>query len=193
MKLIFGLGNPGSRYEASRHNVGFRVLEILRKRLGSGAWKKRTDAWLSQGDSFLLIKPTSFMNVSGKVVARWVSESGVGARNILVVLDDCALPLGRLRFRLSGTHGGHRGLASVLEALGTNAVARLRVGVGWPGNPSEPLEEYVLSPFTKEEESLLRGALQTVVSGCEMWLEGRSGAHIMTLLNAPQGPARRPS
>ncbi len=193
MKLIFGLGNPGSRYETSRHNVGFRVLDALRKRLGLEAWRKRADAWVSPGDSLLLVKPASYMNASGKAVQRWVSENGVSLRNVLIVLDDCALALGRLRLRLSGSDGGHKGLASILEVLRTPAVARLRVGVGRPANPAEPLEDYVLAPFAKEEESLLAGTLQSALQGCEMWLAGKSAAQIMNLLNAPRDASRRRS
>lgn len=135
--MVVGLGNPGKGYEATRHNVGYRVLDALKKNPPAGVH---------------LFKPTGFMNTSGVSVAEKMRHMGCLPQDLMVVCDDFALPLGALRLRLKGSSGGHNGLDSILEILGTLDVPRLRVGIG-PVPPGDDPAEFVLAPFPKKENS----------------------------------------
>jgi len=153
LRLVVGLGNPGAEYESTRHNVGFMVLERLA--LGMGEWK-REKAWLAEiarFDGVVLCKPQTFMNLSGKSVAAVARFYQIPADSILVVLDEMALPLGRLRLRVRGSAAGHNGMKSIMESLGTQEVARLRLGIGG-SNPGEAVA-HVLGKFRKEERLAL--------------------------------------
>jgi peptidyl-tRNA hydrolase, PTH1 family len=151
IRAIVGLGNPGPQYERTRHNAGFLVLERLLRDAG-GAWilqgnGSRADAWLGRGpERLLLSRPLTFMNRSGAAVLDLLSEHAWTPQELLVVLDDAALPEGRLRLRPRGGAGGHRGLESILEHLGTEEVPRLRFGVGLPPDGGD-LAEFVLAPL----------------------------------------------
>jgi len=158
VKLVVGLGNPGPEYADTRHNVGFRVVERVAEELGL-AFEPRSDARIARGHladgeagagevAFALLEPTSFMNRSGGPVASALAELGIAdpACDLLVVYDDLDLPLAQLRVRKQGGHGGHNGLGSVLAALGTAGVPRLRFGIGRPAAGGDPIE-YVLAPF----------------------------------------------
>jgi PTH1 family peptidyl-tRNA hydrolase len=153
IRLIAGLGNPGREYQRTRHNVGFMVLD----RLAADAqlpWdysEKWSAAWAKT--NVILIKPATFMNRSGQPLSAVANFYKIAAAEILVVLDDLALPLGRLRLRAQGTSGGHNGLESIFEHLGTEAVPRLRVGIG--AAPSHGAVDYVLSRFFDEEKPVL--------------------------------------
>ena len=176
MKLIVGLNNPGSRYAKTRHNIGGRVIEVLARK-SKAHWKSSQSLkshWTEveeSGISFVLALPDLFMNESGKAVRALVNHFGIDFKSdLLVVMDDAALPLGKLRLRASGTDGGHRGLRSIEEALGSRDYTRLRVGIA-PSRPTEkPLEEYVLSPFEKEEEAKLKEILERAAAACHSWL-----------------------
>jgi len=152
-KLIVGLGNPGPQYLLTRHNIGFLVLD---------AWADEDDfrfaddrARFSQAvqepDGTRLVKPTTYMNESGKAVAAWLDWLKLTPADLLVIVDDVALPLGQIRVRPSGSPGGHNGLKSIESAIGTNAYARVRCGVG-AVPPGWALEKWVLSRFRSEEE-----------------------------------------
>lgn len=176
MKLIVGLGNPGSRYAKTRHNIGRRVVEALAREF-KAEWKenkglKSRRAKVKPNEiSFALAVPSLFMNESGSAVRLLVDHLGINFKSdLLVVTDDAALPLGRLRLRASGTDGGHRGLRSIEETLGTQSYARLRIGIGPTSSTEQPLEEYVLSPFQKEEEEKLKELLERGVESCKLWL-----------------------
>jgi len=177
-KLIVGLGNPGSRYLATRHNIGRRVLEALRKDCGA-AWKKNKTlraqwAQIEREKSLLtLALPDGYMNESGGPVAALVSHFQVNSKtDLLIVADDIVLPLGTLRLRAKGSDGGHRGLRSVEQALGSQNYARLRIGVGSSQMPLEPLEEYVLDPFASQEEARLPAILKQALQAYYLWAEG---------------------
>ena len=137
MRLIVGLGNPGERYRRTRHNVGFMVLDCLAARAGVRRGREEAEAWISEadvaGERVVLAKPLTFMNRSGVAVDRLLSLKGAGPGDLLVVPDDADLELGVLRIRERGSHGGHNGLRSIIEVLGTDEFARLRVGVGRDG------------------------------------------------------------
>lgn len=176
MKLIVGLGNPGSRYAPTRHNVGRRVVETA-ARLSQASWKRSSALqaqWAEAAEdevSFVLALVNSFMNESGGTVRRLAEHFNLDFKtDLLVVVDDAALPFGRLRLRASGQDGGHRGLRSIETALGSRAYARLRIGIG-PERPVEqPLEDYVLEPFSREEEKELKEILSRAAESCRLWV-----------------------
>ena len=147
--LVAGLGNPGSRYARTRHNIGWLVLDAL----ATEAFReeKRFEGEVSRIDGAWLIKPTTFMNLSGVAVRALADFYKIPHERVLVVLDDAALAFGRLRIRASGSAGSHNGLESVLTHFGTEKVPRLRVGIGTPVPPAT-LHDYVLAPFTASEE-----------------------------------------
>lgn len=161
MKLIVGLGNPGKNYELTRHNTGFRAVDIL---AGPNEWKtaKRfksliLDAAL-EGVKVLLAKPQTFMNRSGEAVRRLRDFYKIANEDILLVYDDLDLLLGETRLRAGGSDGGHNGLASALAALGTDQIARLKIGIAEnkAGKQDIPAEDYVLEPFTAAGEAKLK-------------------------------------
>src|SRR6202051_1145261 len=167
MKLGVGLGNPGKRSEGTRHNVGFVVVDALAKGSGVGSFQDRFDAdlaeWHEAGEKILLMKPQTFMNLSGRSVRQAVDFYQIDLADVLVVCDDMSLPLGKLRFRARGTHGGHNGLRDIQNHLGTTAYGRLRIGVGAP--PEDEAVDYVLGRFRASEKPLIADAVQAAVQG----------------------------
>ena len=174
-RLIVGLGNPGSKYQATRHNVGFRIVEMLADR-HQGEWHhdRSLDAKISlveiAGEVCLLVEPQTFMNRSGAsllaVLERWPGLQP--ETDLLIVYDDLDLPTGRIRLRPNGGGGGHRGIGDILDQLDTREIPRLRFGVGHPGSAREVID-WVLEPFATEEESaVLPAALARAVEAIEM-------------------------
>jgi len=166
--IVIGLGNPGTEYERTRHNAGFLVLEAARRRWRGSAWRARPPLEESElqlgGRTHVLVRPLTFMNRSGDAVERLL-RGGAGPDDLLVVLDDIDLPLGRVRIRPGGGAGGHNGLESVLGALYPASVARMRIGVGRPPG-AEGAVEHVLGEFADEEwgrfEEVLARALEAL-------------------------------
>ncbi len=158
VRLIAGLGNPGLEYEHTRHNIGFLVVDRLAAHFES-TWKQSTkqDALLAKSGELILVKPMTYMNRSGEPLAELAQFFKIEAREILVVLDDLALPLGRLRLRACGGPGGHNGLESIIMRFGTEDIPRLRIGIG--AAPPEGSVEYVLSRFFEEEKPLVRSII----------------------------------
>ena len=150
IRLVVGLGNPGSEYNRTRHNVGFNVVDLLAAE-GGLTWQhsKTWHALWAKGDKAILVKPTSYMNRSGEPLSAIANFYKIAPAEILVVLDDLALELGRLRLRTEGGAGGHNGLESIIMHLGTEAFPRLRIGIG--AAPSEGAVDYVLGRFFEEE------------------------------------------
>lgn len=179
--LIVGLGNPGEEYAAHRHNVGFRVVDALARAHGLRFLRhKVARARLARGQiggrAVILAKPQTFMNLSGQAVGRLSRTYNVPPERILVVYDDLDLPPGRLRLRPAGSSGGHKGVQSIIEALGTPAFPRLRVGIDRPPAGMDPVE-YVLQPFDKEQGPILAEAVELAVAAIECWLaEGITAA-----------------
>jgi PTH1 family peptidyl-tRNA hydrolase len=173
--VVVGLGNPGPEYRATRHNVGHRVLDLLAEQLRR-AWRQEGRTLIARGqwrgDPVTLIKPQEFMNVSGPVVAAALRRHGFDARDLILVYDDIDLPLGTVRVRLKGRHGGHNGVRSVLEALGTDAVRRVKVGVGRPDRKGD-IPDHVLAPFEADELPAVAEAVDTAVQ------------RVLTLIQAP--------
>jgi PTH1 family peptidyl-tRNA hydrolase len=162
IRLVAGLGNPGSEYAATRHNIGFMVLDQLAAQFGS-TWEKSSkwDALSAKCGAVLLIKPLSFMNRSGYPLFAVAQFYKIEPQQILIVLDDLALPLGRLRLRARGGSGGHNGLESIIVQFGTEEIPRLRVGIGQASR--EGYVDYVLSRFFDEEKPLVRSTIGRAV------------------------------
>lgn len=195
MKLIVGLGNPGPLYAKTRHNIGRRLVEMLAEN-SKAQWKRAStlrSQWAEVHQdkiSFLVAFPELFMNESGEAVRRLTAHFKIDFKSdLLVIVDDAALPLGRLRLRARGSDGGHRGLRSIESALGTQSYARLRVGIA-PAQPvEEPLEKYVLRPFRVEEERKLKEILRQGIESCRLWLVGPL-ERAMDQTNHPSRPVR---
>jgi peptidyl-tRNA hydrolase, PTH1 family len=165
IRLIAGLGNPGSEYAATRHNIGFMVVDQLAAQFGS-AWEKsvpqaREDALSAKCGAVLLVKPLNFMNRSGHPLFGVAHFYKIEPQEILVVLDDFSLPLGRLRLRARGGPGGHNGLESVIAQFGTEEIPRLRIGIG--AAPREGSADHVLSRFFDEEKPIVRSTIDRAV------------------------------
>ena len=163
--LIVGLGNPGSEYKNTRHNIGFKVLDTLAE-LFNASFKDERLAKVAvvkyMGRSFHLVKPTTFMNLSGKAVNYWLQQYKIDHKNLLVITDDIALPFGALRLRGKGSDGGHNGLKDIQGVLGRSDYARLKFGVG-NDFPRGRQADYVLSEWSSEEEETLKPRMEQAV------------------------------
>jgi peptidyl-tRNA hydrolase, PTH1 family len=178
LKIVVGLGNPGRQYESTRHNVGWMVLDRLAERAGlTGRVKARDAAAIVRGRyeglDLVLAKPTTYMNLSGVAVRKILSRERAPLSDMLVVVDDFALPLGRIRLRERGSAGSHNGLRSIIGELGNQNFARLRVGIGEPGRNAR---DHVLSRFRSDEQALVERVLDAAADAVEDW--------------AREGPAR---
>jgi peptidyl-tRNA hydrolase, PTH1 family len=162
IRLVAGLGNPGPEYAATRHNIGFMVADQLVAQFGS-TWEKSTkwDALLARRGNVFVAKPTSYMNRSGYPLAAIAHFYKIEPPEILVILDDMALPLGRLRLRSGGGPGGHNGLESVIVQFGTEEIPRLRIGIG--AAPTAGSVDYVLGRFFEEEKATVRSTIDRAV------------------------------
>ncbi|MAF42086.1 MAG: aminoacyl-tRNA hydrolase [Cyanobium sp. ARS6] len=176
LRLVVGLGNPGEKYASTRHNVGFMALELLTTREG-GRFKpmSKLQGDLADvgfgGDRLRLLMPQTYMNDSGRSIRAALDWFDLEIDQLIVLVDDMDLPLGRLRLRASGGAGGHNGLKSTIQHLGTQDFARLRIGIGAPGrNPEERRARtvsHVLGQFNRSEEPLLQNVLREVLSGLD--------------------------
>lgn len=170
MKLVAGLGNPGRKYEQTRHNLGFRVVDHIAKQNDVTIKKKSGDSlvggWTLDGEKILLVKPQTYMNRSGEAIRGLLKESRISAQDLVVVYDELDLPFGRIRIRPGGSAGGHRGALSILESLAGAAFFRVRVGIGRPPDGVDPTH-FVLDVFTADEakhlETLVDRAAQAVI------------------------------
>ena len=203
MKIIVGLGNPGREYVGTRHNIGFEVIDALAAKLG---WIGKADEFdrvartnfdgltldgqvsrpsSSELEKVLLLKPLTYMNLSGKSVQAAMAFYQVPPKDIVVVLDDLALPAGKLRIRSSGSNGGHNGLRDIERALGTIQYPRLRIGIDAPP-PFVPGKDYVLGRFTGEQRKAIEPAIVRATGALLMWIDqGISPA--MNQFNAEAG------
>lgn len=178
--LIAGLGNPGKAYEKTRHNIGFRAVEAIAKKNAIDFRRKlflkgRVAHGVVGDKQLYLLEPETYMNLSGLLVAKMMKRHSIALERLLVIVDDVALPFGQIRLRSSSGSGGHNGLKSVEESLGTNAYARLRIGVG--DRTEGDLASYVLARFTPSEEKLIPEVLERVAEVADVWLtEGLTSA-----------------
>ena len=168
-QAVVGLGNPGPEYRNTRHNVGQRVVDALARRIHArferdGPHAIARGRW--HGETLLLIKPGSFMNVTGPPVLRLTRKLHLGPADLVVIFDDIDLPLGKVRVRLKGSAGGHNGVRSLIAAFGTDELRRVKIGIGRPGRPGEDradVPDHVLSPFYPEEQDAIAAACEEAV------------------------------
>jgi peptidyl-tRNA hydrolase, PTH1 family len=164
-RVVVGLGNPGPEYRDTRHNVGQRVLDVLAKTV-RGSWRRDGATIVARGrwrgEEVRLIKPLSFMNESGPVVAKALRRAEAGPADMILVYDDIDLPLGTVRVRMKGSHGGHNGVRSVIDALGTQDIKRVKVGVGRPDHKGD-VPDHVLTSFEHDELPVVDAAVAEAV------------------------------
>ncbi len=185
--LIVGLGNPGREYANTRHNIGFRCVNALARTYGLDFDKKQAKARLAsgtiEGRAVLLARPQTYMNLSGDAVSALASFYKIPPEHVLVIYDDLDLPLGTLRLRKSGGSGGHKGIQSIIQRLGTQDFPRLRFGINRPPDRMDPAA-YVLRPFAEHESALVARTIDRAVQAVATWLrEGIESA--MTRYNGP--------
>lgn len=173
MKCIIGLGNPGRKYKNTRHNIGFNVIEELLSRhnwkLNKSKFKGQYTIEQYRGEKALLLQPQTFMNLSGEAIKPLIDYYQIEIDNILVVYDDLDLPIGKIRLRKKGGHGGHNGIRSTIDHLGTKDFKRLRIGVGRPNKPI-PVVDYVLGSFSRDQQEDAKLGIQLAADACEVWL-----------------------
>ncbi len=171
LKVIVGLGNPGRQYHGTRHNVGYAVVDLLAESPNASRFQSRFQAQVAElveeGLKLLLVKPETYMNLSGRSVRQLLDFYQLPVEDLLVVCDDINLPLGKLRARARGTHGGHNGLRDIQNHLGTTEYARLRLGVGAP--PEEGAVDYVLGRFRSSERDVIDEAIRTAAQAVIVW------------------------
>lgn len=172
--LIVGLGNPGPNYAFTRHNIGFLALDILARSYGAGDWGTEHKAWVlkfkTDHGSVILAKPQTFMNRSGESVQPLLAYYKIPIENMLVLHDELDIGFGQLRFHKNRGAGGHNGIKSITEQLGTMDYARLKLGIGRPPKPGPDVADWVLSKFPKEDESALSDFLNKAGDAVESWM-----------------------
>jgi PTH1 family peptidyl-tRNA hydrolase len=178
MKVIVGLGNPGAKYAGTRHNVGFEVVDYLAAAPACTPFREKFEAFvaeLKEGDeTILLVKPLTFMNLSGRAVRAVLDFFKLPLDQVLVICDDFNLPLGKLRIRAKGSHGGQNGLRNIQEQLGTDEYTRLRIGVGEPG-PGDAVD-HVLSKFKPGERKAVEEAIAVAAQAALTWIRQGTAA-----------------
>jgi len=187
MKIVVGLGNPGRQYAGTRHNVGFDVIDYLAKGPAVGPFRSAFQAEVAEftegGEKVLLVKPQTFMNLSGRSVRALLDFYKLTPADLLAVCDDYNLPLGKLRVRAKGSHGGQNGLRNIQEQLGTDEYPRLRMGIGQP-TPGEAVD-FVLTRFKPGERAVAEEAIANAANGVLLWV--RQGlAACMNRVNGPE-------
>ncbi|CDQ21779.1 peptidyl-tRNA hydrolase [Halobacillus karajensis] len=185
MKCIVGLGNPGKKYEDTRHNIGFRVIDELASRNHWSLSQKKFNGLFTMerlnGDKVVLLKPQTYMNLSGESLRPLMDFYDIEVGDVLVVYDDLDLPPGKIRLRKKGGHGGHNGIRNIIDQLGTKEFKRLRVGVGRPEG-SKTVIDHVLGSFNKEEQEPVTESVDFAVKACEAWL-GQTFNEVMNDFN----------
>lgn len=185
MKLIVGLGNPGKQYEGTRHNMGFIVVDEWahqhHERFNRQAMKGDYLETRVNGEKVIVVKPTTFMNLSGDCVDSFMRYYKIPKEDVLIVYDDMDLVPGKLRFRPKGSAGGHNGMKDIIKRVGTSDIQRLKVGVGHPEKKS--VVNHVLSRFPEELHPTMLAATETAVRALDEWLAGESFAQVMNRYN----------
>jgi len=174
MKLIVGLGNPGKRYENTRHNVGFLAIDYLAQQMGIRVDKEKNRALIGEGkfgeEKVVLVKPQTYMNLSGEAVAPLAAWYKVEPEDILVTYDDLALEVGKIRIRGQGSHGGHNGVRSLISHLKTEKIPRIKIGIGAPP-PQWDTADYVLGNFSPAEKKIIGEAIEKTAKAMEVILQ----------------------
>jgi PTH1 family peptidyl-tRNA hydrolase len=173
MKLIVGLGNVGKEYVGTRHNIGFMVADEVARRWGESSWRGADNATYIEHrapEKVYLIKPTTFMNLSGIAVADFVNFYHIAPEDVLVIQDDLDLPCGFVRIRRKGSSGGHNGIKSITQNLGTDEFPRIKIGIGHPAHNEEEVVKHVLQQFSTFEQEAVKAGVDSAASAVEMWL-----------------------
>ena len=174
MKCIVGLGNPGLKYKHTRHNIGFDVIDYLVKQNGWKLKKGKFEAHYAvenwQGEKVLILKPQTFMNLSGQSVRQAMDFYEIDPKNLLVIYDDLDLPAGKIRLRHTGGHGGHNGMRNIIEHLGVKEFNRVRFGIGRPDTNID-IVHYVLSKFSKQDKETINSSIVKTYDACEAWMD----------------------
>ncbi|WP_106495605.1 aminoacyl-tRNA hydrolase [Lentibacillus sp. Marseille-P4043] len=174
MKFIVGLGNPGRKYETTRHNIGFMVIDELLHRFQMDLNKTKFNGKYAMeninGEKVVLLKPQTYMNLSGESIRPLLDYYNIDSADLLVIYDDLDLPTGKVRLRQKGGHGGHNGIRSIIDHLGTKEFKRLRIGVGRPTKPISVVD-YVLGSFPKEQQDDVTNSITKAADACETWLD----------------------
>jgi len=174
MKLIVGLGNIGKEYENTRHNIGFRVVDELAKRWGVSFNRTDKNAMFAEyraPEKIILIKPTTYMNLSGIAVGAYANYYNLANEGIAVIQDDLDLPVGQLRIRKKGSAGGHNGIKSIQEHLGTDEFPRFKIGISHPARNGKAVISHVLRPFAGEEKTAIEEAVKKMADALERWVK----------------------
>lgn len=186
MKIIFGLGNPGKKYEKTKHNIGFLAIDQIAQDLGLTFTKTKFKALYAEGnvgtEKVILVKPQTFMNLSGESVQPWLDFYDLDYDDMAVIYDDMDLPVGKIRFRKKGGSGGHNGMKSIIQHLKTQEFNRVRVGVGRPFS-GQSVISHVLSRFTKDEVTDLQYAINAISAAVRYWLNDRTFLEVMNEFN----------
>ena len=174
MKIIIGLGNPGTKYVGTRHNIGFSVIDDFSKQVDITKKERKSKCTLQFGEldgtEIVLVKPRTFINNSGIAIKYLIDRFNIGLSDLLIIYDDVALPVGKIRIRGNGTSGGHNGIKSIIESTGGYMFPRLRIGVGSPDSTDMDLVAWVLGKFEPEEQELVTKTLAESVSAILFWI-----------------------
>ena len=181
MKLIIGLGNPGKEYENTRHNLGFMVLDQLANKLNVELSKKKFNGLYYQSTEYILLKPQTYMNNSGECIVAFLNYFRIPLDNLLVIYDDIALPLGSFRYRSQGSHGGHNGMKSIIELIGSQNFKRLRVGIGY--DQKFFIKDWVLGNFSSSEKEEIRKIFSPLINGLLEWLRENDFERVISRFN----------
>jgi PTH1 family peptidyl-tRNA hydrolase len=181
VKLILGLGNPGRSYHWTRHNVGFLLLDGLAQKHGIEVSRRGMKSLYGRGrigtEEVILAKPQTFMNLSGEAAQRLLQFFKIPPENLIVLHDDLDLPMGKPRIRVRGGHGGHKGIRSIIEALGNDGFLRFKIGIGRPGRPGQDPADFVLEPLTEGEREEFKKMIEENLEALEVLIpEGRQAA-----------------
>ena len=172
--IIVGLGNPGSKYQNTRHNIGFITADYIadekRVKLNKIKFKASYNILTIGGEKCLLMKPNTYMNLSGEAVKEAATFYKVPADHVIVIFDDCSLPCGKLRIRQNGSAGGHNGIKSIISHLGTDAFPRIKIGVGEKPHPDYDMADWVLSAFSEQDKKLLKPAVENAAKALEVFI-----------------------
>lgn len=174
MKLIVGLGNIGKEYENTRHNIGFMVVDELARRLGVTFGKEDRSAYAAEyraPEKIIIIKPTTYMNLSGIAVGAYANFYHIDPEDIAVIQDDMDMPVGQLRIRRKGSAGGHNGIKSIAEHLGTSDFPRFKIGIGHPERNNKAVINHVLHAFQGEDKTTIEAAVNEMTAALEDWIK----------------------
>lgn len=186
MKLVLGLGNPGNKYAHTKHNVGFDVIDIFLNQVGEKMTDQKFQADYTvvhlQGEKVIVVKPYTYMNLSGEALLPLMSYFGIHADDILVIYDDLDLEPGKIRLREKGSAGGHNGIKNIIHLLGSQEFKRIKIGIGRP-LPGWKVVDHVLAPFDKSSQMMMQESFGLVAQIIEEWIKGSTFKELMTKYN----------